>query len=214
MLRQSIRSSKSLALSFAFGVVVAAGATGCSGSETDTDEPFTVPDIQSQRITAEDIAALPEGQHLKIDLTVQRKIYVVDYSDAPINYSRIKLVHGEDSEVVLERHVSVVENIDYGDHGQPDLRTNKDGRFKIATDPTYFGAFSESELNQLKADGFVLVSTDRSATASEPQSIGDECEYWVCDVCVDNETGGKPVTWKPGTYTCYEVVHYSWGCKE
>lgn len=216
MLRQSIRSSKSLAISFALGVIAAVGAAGCSGSDTDADEPLTAPDVQSQRITAEDIADLAQDEYLSLDLTAQKKIYVVDYSDAPINYARIKLEHGAGAGVLLEEHVAVVENTDYGDHPQPDLRTNQDGRFRIATDPTYFGALSESQLDQLKANGFLLLSTDRSAAESGPQSIGDKCEHWVCDVCIDNRTGEKPApdAWQPGTFTCYEVVHYSWGCKK
>jgi len=203
MNRHSIRSSKSLALCLALGVIAVAGA-GCSASEPD-EVPFEKLNVQHQRITQDKIAALPEGQFLSLDMS-EKAVFAIDYSEAPIDYSRIKLSTSQGKEILLEAQMEAVENGDYGDYPAPVLRDAPDRRFRIASDPAYFGVLTESELDQLKVDGYYYSETPPPAPASRPQS-DDGCVRAVCEICIDNDTGGHPQTWKPGTYTCYLVEH-------
>ncbi len=203
MIRQSIRSSKSLAFSFALGVIAAAGVTGCGASEQSPDE-VVAPEVQHQRVTQEDVAAA--GPALSLDM-VQQTVYAIDYADGPIDYSRIKLSYGQGKEIQLEAQMAAVEQGDYGEYPAPELRNVKEKRFRIASDPSYFGQLTESQLDQLKTDGYYFSEEYPSTPSSQPQTVDDDCVHAICDICVDNETGGHPVSWLPGTFTCYEIEH-------
>ncbi|MGK4007600.1 hypothetical protein WMF31_33575 [Sorangium sp. So ce1036] len=205
MIRHSIRSSRSIALCFSLGVIAAVGIAGCTASEPGSDELPVEPSVQHQRITQDKIAALSEGQFLSLDLS-ENTVFAIDYSKAPVDYSRIKLSTREGKEVLLETQMAAVENGDYGDYPAPVFREASDQRFRIASDPAYFGVLTQSELDQLKVDGYFYSETPPPAPQSRPQS-DDGCVHAVCEICVDNDTGGSPVTWEQGTYTCYLVEH-------
>jgi hypothetical protein len=205
MLRQSLRSSKSLALSFAL-CVVAAGATGCSESSTETDETPVVPaGVESVRITAAETDALPAGDFYKVDLARQKVIYRFDYSNAPIAYERVKLVT-PNSEELLSEAMAKVEAGDYGDYPQPALTKASDKRFSIATNAADFGVLTQSQLDELKASGFFYEEAALQAPKSAPQST-DNCIHAVCEFCFENGTTSPPISWQPGTYHCSYEEH-------
>ncbi|XXX77963.1 hypothetical protein WMF30_04215 [Sorangium sp. So ce134] len=202
MIRQSIRSSKSLALSVALGVIAAAGFTGCGASE----EPVGDDAVEHERITQAELSALPAGEFLSLDMN-PKTVYALDYSAAPIDYTRIKLSTADGKEILLAEQMAAVENADYGDYPKPVLTETSDDRFSIASDAAAFGKLSESELEQLKTDGFFYSEKPAKAPGASPQSTDPECVHAYCEVCVDNNTGGWPETWLPGSYTCYLIEH-------
>ena len=202
MIRQSIRSSKSLALCVVLGVVAAAGFTGCNASEPVADEPV----VENERITQSDVAALQAGEFLSLDLS-QSTVYALDYAAAPIDYSRIKLSAPSGKEVLLEDQMRAIESADYGDYPKPVLTDASDQRFSISSDETAFGKLSDSELGELKANGFFYSEKPATAPSANPQTEDPDCIHAYCEICVDNETGGWPETWYPGTYTCYYIEH-------
>ncbi|AUX39375.1 hypothetical protein SOCE26_007640 [Sorangium cellulosum] len=207
MIRQSIRSSKSLALSFALGVIAVAGVAGCGASEQGSDDPIVTQDVQNERVTPESLAALPDGEFLSLDMT-EKTVYAIDYSAGPIDYARIKLTAADGKEISLEQQMATVENGTYGDNPAPQLRESSEQRFSIASDAAYFNKLSESELDQLKADGyFYSEKAPEGYPGAGPQTTDPECIHAFCEICVDNTTGGRPETWYPGTYTCYLVEH-------
>ncbi|WP_437725273.1 hypothetical protein [Sorangium sp. So ce861] len=202
MIRQSIRSSKSLALSVALGVIAAAGFTGCGASE----EPVVDDAVEHERITQAEVSALPAGEFLSLDMD-QKTVYALDYATAPIDYARIKLSTGDGKEILLSEQMAAVESADYGDYPAPVLTKSSDDRFSIASDAAAFGKLSESELEQLKTDGFFYSEKPVKSPGASPQSTDPECVHAFCEICVDNDTGGHPETWLPGTFTCYLVEH-------
>src|SRR5688572_20990732 len=113
MIRQPIRSSKSLALSVALGVIAAAGLTGCIAS----DEPIVDDAVEHERITQAD---LPEGEFLRLDMD-PKTVYALDYSASPIDYARIKLSVSDGKEILLAEQMAAVQNADYGDYPPPVL---------------------------------------------------------------------------------------------
>lgn len=202
MIRQSIRSFKSLALSVALGVIAAAGFTGCVAS----DEPVVDDAVEHERITQAELSALPAGEFLSLEMN-QKTVYALDYSAAPIDYARIKLSTGDGKEILLAEQMAAVESADYGDYPPPVLTEASDQRFSISGDAASFGKLSESELDQLKTDGFFYSEKPAKAPSAGPQTTDPECIHAYCEVCVDNSTGGWPETWAPGSYTCYLIEH-------
>ncbi|WP_437781463.1 hypothetical protein [Sorangium sp. So ce1097] len=202
MIRQSIRSSKSLALSVALGVIAAAGIAGCVASEPVDQEPV----VEHERITQAKVTALPAGEFLSLDMS-RSTVYALDYSAAPIDYSRIKLSTADGKEILLEEQMAAIENADYGELPKPKLTDAPDQRFSIASDEAAFGKLSESELNQLRIDGFFYTEVPVKSPNAGPQTTDPECIHAYCETCIDHETGGWPETWLPGSYTCYLIEH-------
>jgi hypothetical protein len=199
MIRQPIRSSKSLALSVALGVIAAAGLTGCIAS----DEPIVDVAVEHERITQAD---LPEGEFLRLDMN-PKTVYALDYSASPIDYARIKLSASDGKEILLAEQMAAVQNADYGDYPPPVLTEASDQRFSISSDAASFGKLSDTELEQLKTDGFFYSEKPVTSPNAGPQSTDPECIHAFCEICVDNNTGGWPESWLPGSYTCYLVEH-------
>ncbi|WP_437636205.1 hypothetical protein [Sorangium sp. So ce854] len=202
MIRQSIRSSKSLALSVALGVIAAAGVAGCVASEPV--DQGSMP--EHERITQAEVSALPAGEFLSLDMS-RSTVYALDYSAAPIDYSRIKLSTADGKEILLEQQMAAIENADYGDLPKPNLTGASDQRFSISSDEAAFGKLSASELDQLRTDGFFYTEVPVKSPNAGPQTTDPECIHAYCETCIDHETGGWPETWLPGTYTCYLIEH-------
>jgi hypothetical protein len=205
MLRQSIRSSKSIALSFAL-CVVAAGATGCSESSTGTDEAPVVPSgLQNVSITAVETDRLAAGEFYEVDLAAEKVVYRFDYRNKQIAYDRIKLVTPT-SEMLLAETMQKVQEGDYGDYPQPNLLGASDKRFSIASNAADFGVLTQSQLDELKTSGFFYEESALDAPKSTPQST-DNCIHATCEFCFENGTTSPPVTWAAGTYHCYYEEH-------
>jgi len=209
MLRQSIRSSQSIALGFAL-CVVAAGATGCSTSDTTTpadDEQAVVPtNVQSIRITAADTDKLATDSFFKVDLSREKVVYRFDYSDKAIAYDRIQLVTPQGEPTLLSSEMKMVQEGDYGDYPQPNLLGASDKRFSVAMNEADFGVLKQSELDALKSTGFFYSESALDAPKTAPQST-DNCIHAVCEFCFENGTSSPPVSWQPGTYHCYYEEH-------
>jgi hypothetical protein len=200
MLRQSLCSSKSIALSFAL-CIAAAGATGCSSSSTETDEALVVPsDVQNVLITAEETDSLAANEFYKVELQ-EKIVYRFDYSAKQIAYDRVQLVTPK-GEMLLSDEMAKVQEGDYGDYPQPNLLAASNKRFSIASDAADFGMLTQSELDQLKTTGFFYDEKALEAPTSSPQST-DNCIHATCEFCFENGTNSPPVTWQPGTYHCY-----------
>ncbi|KYF67527.1 hypothetical protein [Sorangium cellulosum] len=197
-----IRSSKSLALSVALGVIAAAGFTGCTASEPVDQDPM----VEHERITQAEVSALPAGELLSLDMS-RNTVYALDYSAAAIDYSRIKLSTADGKEVLLAEQMAAIENADYGDLPAPKLTDASDQRFSVSSDEAAFGKLSGSELDQLRTDGFFYSEVPVKSPNAGPQTTDPECIHAFCEICVDNETGGWPESWYPGTYTCYYIEH-------
>lgn len=205
MLRQSIRSSKSLALSLVLGVVAAAGVTGCGESSTDGDDVVVPSGVQNVLVTATDTDRLATGEFLNIDLTKSNIVYRFDYSKKQLDYTRIKLVNPQGADVLADQMQEVQEG-DYGANPQPDLLGASDSRFAVSSDPAAFGELTQSELDQLKTNGYFYDEAALSVPQSSPQST-DNCIHAVCEICIDLVHGGPPRTWQPGTFVCYFENH-------
>jgi hypothetical protein len=206
MFRQYLRSSKSIALSFAL-CVVAAGSTGCSESSTNTDEAPVVPsDVQSVRISAVEIDKLAEGEFYKVDLARAKVIYRFDYSDKEIAYDRVQLVTPKGESTLLSETMQKVQEGDYGDYPQPNLLGASDKRFSIATNAADFGVLTQSQLDELKTSGFFYEEAAMKAPKATPQST-DNCIYATCEFCFENGTNDPPVSWEEGTYHCFYEEH-------
>lgn len=203
MIRQSIRSSKSLALSVALGVIAAAGFAGCSASEEAPVDDAAA----HERITQADVSkALETSEFLNLDMS-RDTVYALDYSGGPIDYARIKLSTGNGKEILLSEQMAAIEQADYGDYPAPALTEASDQRFSISSDEAAFGKLSDSELDQLKTDGFFYSEKPVSTPGAKPQSTDPDCIHAYCEICTDNTTGGHPETWLPGTFTCYLIEH-------
>jgi hypothetical protein len=208
MLRQSIRSSKSIALSFAL-CVVAAGATGCTESSTDTDENPVVPaGVTFAKITAAQTDNLRAGQFYEVNLAAEKVVYTFDYSEKQLAYDRIQLVTPKGPALLSETMQQVQEG-DYGDYPQPNLLGASDKRFSVASNAADFGVLTKSQLDQLmdpKSSGFFYEESALKAPKSSPQST-DNCIHATCEFCFENGTSSPPVSWQPGTYHCYYEEH-------
>lgn len=206
MLRQSIRSSKSIALSIAL-CVVAAGATGCSESSGSPDETPVVPsNVQSVRITAREINAVPAGDFYKVDLGSEKIVYRFDYSETQLDYTRVHLVTPKGEAMVLSETMQKVQEGDYGAYPQPNLLGASDKRFSIATNAADFGVLTQSQLDELKTSGFFYEESAMDAPKSSPQST-DNCIHATCEFCFENGTTSPPISWQPGTYHCFYEEH-------
>jgi hypothetical protein len=203
MIRQTIRSSKSLALSVALGVIAAAGFAGCAASEEAPVDDA----VEHERITQAEVSkALETSEFLSLDMS-RETVYALDYSGGPIDYTRIKLSTGNGKEILLSEQMAAIEAADYGDYPAPALTEASDDRFSISSDEAAFGKLSESELDQLRVDGFFYSEKPVSAPGAKPQSTDPDCVHAYCEICTDNTTGGHPETWLPGTFTCYLIEH-------
>lgn len=205
MLRQFIRSSKSIALSFAL-CVVAAGATGCSQSSTGTDEMPVVPQgLQNVSITAVETDSLAAGEFYEVDLSAEKVVYRFDYRNKQLAYDRIQLVTPK-GKALLSETMQKVEAGDYGDYPQPNLLGASDKRFSVASNAADFGVLTQSQLDELKKSGFFYEESALEAPKSTPQST-DNCIHATCEFCFENGTTNPPVTWEAGTYHCYYEEH-------
>lgn len=211
MLRQSIRSSQSIALGFAL-CLVAAGATGCGTSDTassgDGERAVVPAGVRNVRVIAADIQALPTDAFYKVDLSGEKVVYHFDYSDAALDYDRIQLVSPK-GEALLSSEMKMVQEGDYGDYPQPNLLGASDKRFSLAMNEADFGKLTPSQLNVLKTSGtgFFYSEAALEAPNAKAQSVDDGCIHAVCEFCFENGTSSPPISWQPGTYHCYYEEH-------
>jgi len=204
MLRQSISSSKSFVFRLALSAFAVAGLAGC-GTSGEDQEPAVQEDVQNIRVTSADIEKLAPGQFFNADITRSKVVYRFDYSEKQIDYSRVKLVRPQDT-VLLQDQIRAVAEGNYGDFPQPDLLAASDKRFNVATNPADFGVLSESALAQVRQQGYYYDEVALEAPKPQPQNT-DNCIHAVCVICLENGSSGPPVSWLPGTYTCYEEQH-------
>jgi len=186
MLRQFIHSSKSLALSLALGALAVAGAAGCSGSESSGGDATVPSDVQSVRVTADEIAKLKEGETFKVDATRDNTVYKFNYASGPIDFSRVQLVTKTHA-FPFETQALYVENGNYGDFPQPNLHSPSDGQFSVAANPSDFGLTPE-QLDAITANGYYYDEAAASFPKPAPQTT-DDCIHAVCVICIDTVTG-------------------------
>jgi len=189
MFRQSIRSSKSLVLRLALSAFAAFGLAGCGESGTEGEEPVVQSDVQSIRVTAGEIEKLAPGQLFNADLVSSKVVYVFDYNDATIDFSRVNVVLGQDATFPMEAQIEAAKNNDYGPNPAPDLLNAPSGQFRIASNAEHFGILTESELAELQTNGY-FYSESPKAPSGTPQSIDDDCIRATCVIHIDPVTRG------------------------
>lgn len=187
MLRSS--TSKSV-LGLAIGLLLT-GLAGCSTSEP-TEEPAVPSSVQNKRVDADAISALAPGEFLTIDLS-DNVVYHFDYSAAPIDYARVKLVNEDGTETIMEEAMKGVASFDYGTNPAVDLFATPDSRFKMGWDPSDMEKLTDSERLALEETGYMY----KEISAPSQTQSEDNCIYAVCEVCPDGWGNGP----------CYYVNH-------
>lgn len=187
MSRQSIRSPKSLVLSLALSAFAAVGLAGCAESGTEGDDQVVQSDVQSIRVTGDDIAKLAPGKLFEADLVSSKVVYVFDYNDKAIDFSRVNVLLGKDATFPMAAQIEAAKNNDYGPNPAPDLLNAPEGQFRVASNAEYFGILTESQLAELQTNGY-FYSESPKAPSSSPQST-DNCIHATCVIHIDPVRG-------------------------
>ena len=156
---------------------------GCGGSDLKTPselEPRVETEVQT--ITAETIAALPEGEILVIDTRPMHKLTVFDRTSGEIDYRRVELICPNGN--IMQMDQWIAKQVDVLGSGFMSGR-----RSVLAADPYRFG-LNDEEVRILKTERFYAVSAEFAETTetTEDGTIGisrrgiesSDC-YYCCD---------------------------------
>lgn len=189
LLKTSSFISKSV-MGLSMGLLVA-GLAGCASEPVE--EPAADPSKVSHKlVSAETIGALAPGELLSVDLR-DDVVYHFDYSEAPIDFTRIKLIDEDGNELLMQEAMQKVASFDYGTNPAVDLLASADGRFNMGWDASDLQKLSADERATLEETGYLYkVTSSPTQTQNE-----DDCIYATCEVCPDGWGNGP----------CYYVQH-------
>lgn len=199
MLRHSFRMTSLLGL--ALGLAATALA-GCAGEEPTTDEIVPSSDVRHVLVSSDKISQLDADEYLSLDLA-NNVVYVFDYKDAPIDFSRIMFVSESGVETPMQESMAAVAAFDYGSDPKVDLLNAANQRFTVAMDPVDFGLdLSDAQLDELKETGYLYTEKDAAPSTNPQTTTGDDnCIEADCIIC--------PGGWGTDGSTCY-TEHHVW----
>jgi hypothetical protein len=94
-------SFRRIAASLALAGLTGMSAAACSSGPTDSTGVGEAPAPAAQKVDASRVASLPAGETLVLDVSHPDVAYDIDYSAAPIDFSRIKLHIAEGRDVAM-----------------------------------------------------------------------------------------------------------------
>ncbi|RKH68911.1 hypothetical protein D7V93_00655 [Corallococcus llansteffanensis] len=173
-----------------------AGVPGCANDASD--ESPAVEEVREQRITAETIASLKPGEQLVLDQRAPGKTYTFDFSQAPIDFSRITVINANGNAQPMDKWLSAAKQTGH------DLLASPDHTFRLSSSPQGLGNLSETELARLHSTGKVMREAAPGTFSSGDTSAKDwYCEYRYYYLFFCDANG-----W------CYEYVYEEWYCEE
>ncbi|RKH05112.1 hypothetical protein D7V97_24530 [Corallococcus sp. CA053C] len=178
-------------------LVPIAGLTGCASGAPD--DSSTVEAVRQQLITADSLAGLKPGEHLVLDLSKEGVVYTVDFSKAPIDFSRITLIPRDGAAQPMDTWLSAMKEKGH------DLLAVRTQSFRLTPSAQSFGDLSATEAAQLESMGTLVtrtpVNASGSGTVSEQTLVCTE--YVVC------------IRWchVPGPY-CFDECYVRTECEE
>jgi hypothetical protein len=191
LLQTSNFVSKSV-LGLSLGLLVA-GLAGCASDPVEEPSVTSSP-VSHTLVNAESIDALAPGEVLSVDLR-DNVVYHFDYNEAPIDYTRIKLIDEDGTEFLMADAMEKVAGFDYGVNPAVDLLAAPDGRFNMGWDASDLQKLSAKDQTTLEETGYLYKVT---SSPSKPQNE-DDCIYATCEVCPDGWGNGP----------CY-LIHHVW----
>lgn len=199
MLRQSLSLVKSLVL----GTSLSLALVGCAGDPDASGPTDQNAQVQNELVSARDIAELPAGERLQLDLA-DNVVYFFEYAQ-PIDYARVEIAAG-DLTFSLEDHVLALQSADYGTNPPIDVTESPNNQFRIAFDPADFGdELNADELAVLKETGYFY--KDISGPGITPQTTGENCTTGVCETC-GPPPGASFCDWSPANpCVCTYEIH-------
>jgi len=198
MLRQSLSSLKSLLL----GTSLALALVGCAADPDAPAPPDQDGQVQNELVSARDIADLPAGEHLRVNLA-DDVVYFFDYSD-PIDFARVDVTVG-DVTFSLEEHILNLQSFDYDPYPPVDLTESPNNQFRMATDPADIGGLTEGEIAVLKENGYLYKELTQPGV--QPQTTGGDCIQAICETC-GPPPGADSCDWSPANpCVCTYEVH-------
>lgn len=189
MIRQSMSIMKSLLLVSTLAFAVA----GCTSESGDEGEDTTPDGVVNERVTAEDVQALPAGQKLELSLK-DDTVFYFDYRK-PIDFARVEMTAG-DHKFTMEQHIGDLQNVDYGTSVPVDLTDSPDNQFRISSNPANFGQLTADEVEVLKREGYFY--KELSSDQAKAQTTGENCTYGTCEVC-GPPPGAESCNWSPSS---------------
>lgn len=182
LLKTSSFISKSV-LGLSLGLLVA-GLAGCA-SEPVEEPTGASPTVSNTLVNAESLEALAPGELLTVDLR-DNAVYHFDYNEAPIDYTRIKLIDEEGNELLMADAMQKVASFDYGTNPAVNLLASADGRFKMGWDASDLQKLSAKDQATLEETNYLYkVTSSPTQTQNE-----DDCIYATCEVCPDGWGNG------------------------
>ena len=168
MSEPSKRPTLSLIACLMLALVPVAGLPGCANDASD-DSP-AVEEVREQRITAETIASLQPGEQLVVDQRAPGKIYTFDFSQAPIDFSRITVINANGEAQPMDKWLSKTK-----ENGH-DLLASPKHSFRLSSSPQGFGNLSETEVARLQSTGKIMREAAPHSLAQGDTSAQD----WYC----------------------------------
>ena len=159
-----------LALSTLF---VASYISGCGDANPPVDS-----EVVFHHITQADIDQLPAGEVLFLDITQDDHVYIFDYSEMPLDFSRIEVLCPNGQTMLMTQWLDL-----RLEESGVDLRNNKAKRFAFASDPHDFGSIERWEIDKIERDGSYMQDIDGSAIFGSRTSAieaGGWREYRPC----------------------------------
>jgi hypothetical protein len=179
-----IRSARRLA-SLTLGALVALpllSGLACGGEGTPDLGLAEAPrEVHHVRISASDLAALPAGQTLTVDLGAALTAYHFVLEPA-LDFSRIMLVSAEGLARPMDEVLA-------GAAGSLDPSAASDKRLVLAGDPTSFEELSDSQVKELLAQGTLVTARSGSGTPGKTPQTEDPCDDLVAYRLVNARVG-------------------------
>lgn len=198
MFAHSKRPALSLMASLMLVLMPVAVMTAC-GSDASDNSPAEET-VREQRITAETIAGLKSGEQLVVDQRVPGSTYTFDFSQAPIDFSRITIINAKGETQPMDKWLSTAR-----ENGH-DLLASQDHTFRLSNSAQGFGNLSKTELSQLQSTGKVVKKAPSSHAPGVQAEQDLYCEYYEVHI-ITCYPDGWCVEYVEITVICYEVEY-------
>ncbi|MBN9686689.1 MULTISPECIES: hypothetical protein [unclassified Corallococcus] len=176
----------------------AAVMTGCGDDAADSSP--TVETVREQRITAETIANLQPGEQFIVDQRIPGNAYTFDFSQAPIDFSRITMINAKGEAQPMDKWLSTAR-----ENGN-DLLASQDHSFRMSSSAQGLGALSKKELSKLQSTGKVVRKAPSSREPGLKSAQDIICEYTEVYILICDSSGWC-YEYLSVTVVCYEVEY-------
>lgn len=183
MMKQWIRTSRSLVLRVATVLLASTVVVSCTSAEPPAEVQGAA--VQNVLINAGTIEKLAPGEDVLIGLGAERVRYYFDFRE-PIDFTRVALQSPSNARGGMDHALMQMKDQGFNPLQATDLR------FSVAADASFMVELNASEVAELNAKG-KLIKTSGDPTKPKPQSV-DECHEVTIYIVTTVEINGQTFT--------------------